>query len=216
MSLRSSDTGESGPRGERVTRVLALGPACPARMGIAGFTLVEMLVVMALIALIMSLAAPSFERLSKAASISSAVDQFMTDMRFARSEAIRRGGGVVLCRSDDPESPAPDCAVAPSSQGWASGWILFHDLDGNGLRGADEDLLRVQAPLGRVGTISSGGTPTTFRFSATGRLLTPGSFSTLQFGSDALPEDIRRIVCVAPGGRARIAGDGSASCGAQG
>jgi len=181
----------------------------PAR----GFTMVELLVVLVLLAIIMSLAAPSFARLSAAAAISAGVNEFMADMRFARSEGIRRGGGVVLCRSDDPESPAAACAAGVQAN-WVTGWIVFHDLDGDGARDGDEPLLRVHARPGGIDSIAADGSPTAFRFTATGRLLVPGSFSSLRFGSDSLPADIRRLVCVAPGGRARIAGDGAASCGA--
>ena len=38
------------------------------------------------------------------------VNGFLADMRYARSESIRRGGGVTLCRSDAPEAAAPVCA----------------------------------------------------------------------------------------------------------
>ena len=181
-----------------------------------GFTLVELMVVVTLVALILTLAAPSFACLAKAAAISSGVDQFLADMRFARSEAVRRGGGVILCRSDEPESPVATCSAGPASHGWASGWIVFHDLDGNGERNGDEGLLRIQARLSGIDTIATGGTPTLFRFGATGRLVAPGSIASLHFGSTDLDAQVRRVVCVTAGGRARIAGDGTAACGVEG
>ncbi|KQT10709.1 hypothetical protein ASG30_07805 [Ramlibacter sp. Leaf400] len=174
------------------------------------------MVVVALVALILTLAAPSFTRLFNAAAISSGVNQFLADMRFARSEAVRRGGGVVLCRSEDPESPSAACAASAGSQGWASGWIVFHDLDGNGARNGLESLLRVQAPNSGIHTIAADGTPTIFRFGATGRLLAPGSAASLHFGGPELDASLRRVVCVSPAGRARIAGDGTAACGVNG
>ena len=183
--------------------------------GASGFTLVELMVVVALVALVLTLAAPSFARLASAAAISSGVNQFLADMRFARSEAIRRGGGVVLCRSVDPESSEPACSTSPDSQGWATGWIVFHDLDGNGERNTGEPLLRIQARHSGIDSIATGGTPTVFRFGATGRLLAPGPVASLHFGSSNLQPDIRRVVCVNPGGRARIAGDGNATCGEE-
>lgn len=174
------------------------------------------MVVVTLVALILTLAAPSFARLARSAAISSGVNQFLADMRFARSEAVRRGGGVILCRSDEPESPGAACSAGPGNQGWASGWIVFHDLDGNGVRNGDESLLRIQAPHSGIDTISTGGTPTTFRFGATGRLLAPGQIASLHFGGTGLDAEIRRVVCVSAGGRARIAGDGTATCGVEG
>lgn len=174
------------------------------------------MVVVALVAVIVTLAAPTFTRLSNAAAISSGVNQFMADIRFARSEAVRRGGGVVLCRSDDPESPVAGCSTGLAAEGWASGWIVFHDLDVDGIRDAGEELLRVQGRSTTVDTIATGGTPTVFRFGATGRLLAPGSVASLHFGGSDLDADIRRVVCISPAGRARIAGDGTVDCGAEG
>jgi type IV fimbrial biogenesis protein FimT len=181
----------------------------------AGFTLVELLVVVAILAVVLGLAAPSFARISQAAAVSSAVSQFMADMRFARSEGMRRGGGVVLCRSEDPESSAPTCAINAGTQDWATGWIVFHDLDGDSVRTASEPVLRVQARHGGIDTIASLDT-TIFKFSATGRLLAPSSITSMQFGGASFGTTSRRVVCVSPGGRARIAGDGTTSCGLEG
>ena len=177
--------------------------------------MVELMVVVTLIALVLTLAAPSFARLASAAAISSGVNQFLADMRFARSEAIRRGGGVILCRSDDPEAPEPTCSGTTAAQGWATGWIVFHDLNGNGERNTGEHLLRIQARISGIDTIATAGTPSRFRFGATGRLLAPGPVASLHFGNSNLSTDIRRVVCVNPAGRARIAGDGTASCEAE-
>ena len=188
----------------------------PRLRSTAGFTLVELMVVVSLLAILMGLAAPSFARLAKAAAISSAVNQFLADMRFARSEAVRRGGGVVLCRSEDPESAEPTCSSSLDSAGWASGWIVFNDINGNGERNPDEGLIRIQARQTGVESIATGGTPTVFRFGATGRLLAPGPIASLQFGGSNVEADIRRVVCVNAGGRARLAGNGSATCGAEG
>ena len=178
--------------------------------------MVEVLVVIALVAILLSLAAPSFARLSKAAAISSGVDRFLADVRFARSEAVARGGGVVLCRSDAPEVAEATCSTSASAEGWASGWIVFHDLNNDGARNTGEQLLRIQARHERIGTIASGGTSTILRFSAVGRLIAPGSTSSLQFGGADLDAGVRRVVCVGAGGRARIAGDGTVTCSAEG
>jgi type IV fimbrial biogenesis protein FimT len=178
-----------------------------------GFTVNELLVVLALIAVIMGLAVPSFARMASAAAITSGVNQFLADVRFARSEAIRRGGGVVLCLSENPESDLATCAPSPGAPGWATGWIVFHDRNGDGNRTTGEDLLRVHGRSAGIESIATDGTPTQLRFSAIGRLVVPGPITSLHFGAPALEADIRRVVCVGPGGRARIAGDGAASCG---
>ena len=182
-----------------------------------GFTLVELMVALAIVAILASMAAPSFSHLMASTRVSGNVNGFLADLRYARSESIRRGGGVTLCRSDAPEAANPACAgdAGPGSAGWASGWIIFHDLDNDGEKGPTEPLLRVQSPITAMNAIHDGNPMSSkFRFTATGRLLTADAATTLVFGAAPLfAINEQRTVCVNPGGRARIAGDGSAACG---
>lgn len=179
-----------------------------------GFTLLEVVVVLAVIAILTSLAAPSFTSLIQSNAVSSNVNAFMADLRFARSEAIRRGGSVVMCRSDDPEATTPSCDAGggPGGNGWVSGWIIFENRDGTAGYAAGDQLLRIQGPITNLDSIG-GPANTTFEFVATGRLRTLNSAKTLQFGSNvSMPNERQRMVCVNGSGRARIAGDGNASC----
>jgi len=181
-----------------------------------GFTLIELLVVLAISAILLMLSAPSLSRMIKSNSMSSGVNSFMSDLRFARSEAIRLGGGVVMCRSDDPEAASPACGTGagPGSAGWVSGWIIFHDLNTNGSLDANEPILRVQAAFKSVDVINNtAANSPKFRFTPTGRLLDTASAVQITFGGGQFATDLKRVVCVSFGGRARVAGDGSTSCG---
>jgi type IV fimbrial biogenesis protein FimT len=174
----------------------------------SGFTLIEALVVLSIIAVLLSLAAPSFKSMIQSNNMTSTVNGFLADMRFARSEAIRRGGNVVICRSDSPEAANPICSTNLLI-GWESGWIIFHDLDGNGSKASTDPLLRAQGPISVVNTITESGTATKFTFAATGRL-TSSSLISMRFGnSPTYSSEAQRVVCVSVGGRARINGDGS-------
>lgn len=184
-----------------------------------GFTLVELLVVIAIAAVLASVAAPSMSAFIQSNRIRGAVGTFVSDMRFARAEAIKRGGGVVLCRSDSPESSAASCSTGSALHGWVSGWIVFHDLDSNGQRNGAEPLLRVQVPWPGVDDIvefnSSGvqqTSTTAFKFVATGRFASLASATTLRFGGANYPVSRRQTVCVSLGGRVRVAGDGATTC----
>ena len=179
--------------------------------------MIELMVVIAIVAILTTLAAPSFKQLIQSNSMSSTVNAFLADMRFARSESIRRGGAVVMCRSGNPDASVPTCGIG-STTGWESGWIVFHNLNNGSTRGADEPLLRVQGPITSINTIAEPGAATVFKFTATGRLSLSGA-THLTFGSPPVyATDAQRIVCVNQGGRARIALDsegkatGNASC----
>ena len=183
----------------------------------SGFTLLELMVVLAIVAVLTTIAVPSFSRMLQSNTMSSTVNSFLADMRFSRSEAMRRGGGVVMCRSDAPEAAVPTCAsgVGSGGNGWASGWIVYFDANNDGVVTA-AGLLRVQSPVISMNSVLEAGvtSSTQFRFASTGRLVDPGLATSLKFGNDAMfTSDMQRTVCVNAGGRARIAGDGTAQCG---
>ena len=72
-----------------------------------GFTLVEMLVVIALVAILSAIAVPGFRDLLQNQRLASATSDFVAALSHARSEAIRRSQNVT---------------VSPQGQGWGSGW----------------------------------------------------------------------------------------------
>jgi type IV fimbrial biogenesis protein FimT len=184
---------------------------------IRGLTLIELLVTLAIAAILVTLAGPSFVRMIKSNSMSGTVNTFLADVRYARSEAVRRGGRVILCRSDNPLAALPVCSTAtsPTGKGWATGWVIYHDKDASDTITAGDEILRVQAPLTGIDSIIEGvaTASTNFKFTATGRLQTTATAAKLKFGGSQYTTALQRVVCVSAGGRPRIAGDGSSTCG---
>lgn len=101
----------------------------------SGFTLVEMLVALCVVAVLAALAAPLARSFGASAVLSSTANGFLSQLVLARSEAIKRNGPVALCTSADGAS----CTGAG---GWEQGWIVFHDPNGNGTREAGERVLQ--------------------------------------------------------------------------
>jgi type IV fimbrial biogenesis protein FimT len=115
----------------------------------AGFTLLETLVVIAIIGIMSAYALPSFLQSMNRVTVTSQASAFASAIRVARTEAIRRGRMVTLCRSTNPEAVAPACAVGSGgATGWMSGWVIFEDSAATrGLIEPGETIISVQAPF---------------------------------------------------------------------
>ena len=118
---------------------------------IRGFTLVELVVVMALLSILLTVGVASFARLMESSRLRTLTNDLIGDLHLTRSEAILRGARVVLCVASDENT----CA---SSRGWHRGWLMFVDANNNGLREASEQVLRYRAPA-PAGWILSGNSP---------------------------------------------------------
>jgi type IV fimbrial biogenesis protein FimT len=130
----------------------------PSRAVVAGLTLVELLVGVALLAVVLSVAAPQFSQWGRGTRVNVHASDLQSSLSYARSESSRRGVRVTLCRSADPTAADPVCAGSGS---WSTGWLVFVDnvhIPGNTpgvLDGADR-VLRIGEP-GRDSVISTTG-----------------------------------------------------------
>ncbi|MCY7319315.1 MAG: GspH/FimT family pseudopilin [Ramlibacter sp.] len=106
----------------------------------AGFSLIELLLVVAVAAVLLGLSAPSFSRLLHSTRVSDASNALLSSLFLARSEAIKRNSRVTLCKS----ATGTSCATAG---GWEQGWIVFHDTDQDGFRDAGETIIERMEPI---------------------------------------------------------------------
>ena len=103
-----------------------------------GFTLVELLVVLAIAAILVAGGMPSLSWFIASSRTASAVDIMVTVLERARSEAQRRSAVVSVCRSLDPYAaePAIKCSNAAglgyAAGDWASGWVMFEKRGSTG------------------------------------------------------------------------------------
>ena len=94
-----------------------------------GFTLVEMLIAVALVAILLTIGIPSFRFVTNSNRIAAEINGLLGDMQFARSEAVKEGQAVTVCVSTD----GANCATGANANAWQSGWIVS-DVNGNVLR----------------------------------------------------------------------------------
>jgi type IV fimbrial biogenesis protein FimT len=80
-----------------------------------GFTLIEILVTVALLVLLVGLAAPSFQSAILTSRLSSYANSFLASAQFARTEAFKRNAAITLCASADGATSA---AAGTFAQGW--------------------------------------------------------------------------------------------------
>ena len=106
-----------------------------------GFTLTEVTVVLAILGLLAAIATPSFSTLIERWRVRQAVEDLVGSLSLARSEAIRRGGGVVLRRNMPNDTECPGTPVGAAE--WGCGWTSFVDANGNGALDSGEERLRI-------------------------------------------------------------------------
>lgn len=115
-----------------------------------GFTLIELLVTLSVLAIVMSIAAPSFQQQIKNNKSITLTDEFVSALNFVRIEAVRRAHRVSLCPSIDGTS----CA---GNDDWDKGWIAFVDTaDSDDQDTAELDL--VNFPILRYWKMGAAGT----------------------------------------------------------
>ena len=104
----------------------------------AGFTLMELLVVVAIVAILLGIGVPSYRYITNSHRMSSEVNGLLGDLQFARAEAIKEGQPITACVSRDGAT----CDLGSIT--WQEGWIVFQDANNNQTVDPGEAVLRVQ------------------------------------------------------------------------
>lgn len=117
----------------------------------AGFTVIELMFVVALIAVLLGVGAPALQTMVTNNRISTAAGDLMADLTFARATAISRTQRVGVCASSDQAT----C----SGSSWTQGWIVYMDANSNSDFDAGETIVRVREQLAGVLTVTP--TPST-------------------------------------------------------
>ena len=172
----------------------------------SGFTLIELLVVLAIAAIITTTAIPSFQSFIQNNRMSTTVHSFVSSLNLARSEAVKRGERVTVCKSNNS-------STCSNSGNWQQGWIVFVDSNDNGQReSGTEELVRAHNAVSGSTTIEGQSdvenyisyAGTGFAQLITGSMLDTNN-STLIFCDSRKFGDQARAIILSPTGSVRSA-----------
>jgi type IV fimbrial biogenesis protein FimT len=141
----------------------------PGLQRTSGFTLLELIITIVILAIVASFAVPSFRETILNNRLTAQINEVSSLMSFARSEASKIQDGVItVCASSDG-------AACSGANTWEAGWIVMRDLDGDRVFDAgDDQLLRISQALEGGNTMRIAG-------------LTSGGGSFVQFSGNGFP-----------------------------
>lgn len=99
-----------------------------------GFTVIELLAIVAIVGALLAIAFPSFQSLIHRQRLTTTANALFTAVNLARSEAIQRGRRVDLIPAGDGRS-------------WNNGWVIFIDANANRRPDADETVVFMHEPI---------------------------------------------------------------------
>jgi len=142
----------------------------------SGFTLLELLIAMSMLAILVGIAAPSMRSFLLKNAVQADQRELLGDLSVARAKAIESNTYVSICGKNDAAN------TCNSSADWSNGWIVFVDgggagaTSGNGLLEGDEEIVRINNYQGANSIVvqddSSGTTIETMGFDQRGYMNT--------------------------------------------
>lgn len=164
---------------------------------VSGFTLLELMVTISIMAILLAVALPSFQGSLRSNRVSTTSNELLASLSLARSEGIKstRGGGV--CAS-------PDGASCPAAATWNQGWMVWTEKDGDGVFDNDETVVRYSQGKAQLRVT---GSAATVAFDGRGRIMGVAGAAPVPASIGVVPEGVTtpvRCVEVNITGQARV------------
>lgn len=181
-----------------------------------GFTLIELIVAITVLGILAAIGFPSMVGFINDTRASSSTNEFLGAVTLARSEAIKRGRLVTICRSVNAETGTPACNAAVSgtrnADDWGVGWLVYVEdsaaAAGVGVYAAPEEVLLRHGDLPSK-TFASSATANSITFNGSGMPIGGARFGVnFNFNNQN-----RRQVCIeARTGKITVTRDASSPC----
>ena len=162
-----------------------------------GFTLIELMIAIALVGILLATAVPALDDFTNDARQTGSINDFISSIHVARNTAITTNSRVTMCAS----ASGTNCELAS----WDSGWIVFGDLNSNGSVDASETIVSASAAVEGL-DILSGEFPAALMYRPNGRAMTgaltgnSGEFAVCDFRGAAHA----KVILIELSGRPRM------------
>ena len=168
---------------------------------VRGFTLLEVMVVLAILGVLAAIAGPSFTPLIERWRVRQTVESMKSTLYYARSEAIKRGGHVAIQKLPNNTN---GCTSAISNDDWDCGWIVCEDINGNGKCNRKDPVLQRVDTAARVQVTRTSSSGVNIKLNRWG--LVDGDylgFSLVPFGKSTI-DPAAQGICMSSGGGIRV------------
>jgi type IV fimbrial biogenesis protein FimT len=159
-----------------------------------GFTLIELIMTMAIAAIVLTIGVPSFQQTIQTNRKATQVNQLLHSLNVARSQAVTLGYPVSACKSADGST------CGGTGVKWKDGWIIFLDddmdadhsesTDGNGSLNTNEEILEVVEGLADGYTLKSSNFSGSLTYQPAGYILDSNKIKTSGYFVICLDNDI--------------------------
>lgn len=170
-----------------------------------GHSMTETLTTLAVAGVVVGSGAPAMQNLMYEQRLTTQVNQLLGDLHFARSESIKRGVPVVLCKSSDG-------VACSTTADWQNGWLVFVDSDDDRALDTNEPVVRVQQALTDGTTLRYGASYRYVYYKPDGAAWPNATFTFC----DPRDAAYARAIIITTAGRARVSSksssDGPLSC----
>ena len=160
-----------------------------SRRQVAGFTLIELMVTIAVVAILAAIALPSFQSSLRSNRVATTTNEMIASLSLARSEAIRNNGGSAVC----PSNSGTACAG-----NWSDGWLVWADANGNSALDAGETVLRYSRGNPKLTVNNTGGT---VAFDSRGRRRAAGNQTLTLRPDECASQPLQRTLTINASGQ---------------